>query len=105
SISGFGNNLFSCQVAGGVYRFLAQGSCAWVAAGGRVYDRDGSAGDPDVEDTTFNVAAGAQFTTEDAMTFGFAVGYESGETEAGLTNLDRDQLNVGVVGKKRWDAL
>ena len=101
---GFGNNFFSCSMRDGDYRFLAQNTCGWGIAGGRFYDRDAGSGSLGVKDRAADVAAGVQYT-RDAWSFGFGAGYEHGWTDSGLTDLDRDQFNAGVVAKYRMNAL
>ncbi len=96
--------MFSCQVRDGAYRFIGEGSCVWAAAGGRYYQNDGSSGSMDVTDRSGALAAGVQFKTQNDFVFGFAAGYEHGKTDSFTTELDRDQFNAGIVGKRVWQA-
>ena len=96
----FAGRLFSCHQRDGVYRYIAEGSCAWAAASGSVWNHDGDDGFADYTDRSTWLSAGAQAKTDSGWVFGFGVGYEWGETEVDPSaDLDREMFSGGVVAK------
>lgn len=96
----FAGRLFSCHQRDGVYRYIAEGSCAWAAASGSVWDHDGDDGFADYTDRSTWLSAGAQAKADSGWVFGFGVGYEWGETEVDPSaDLDREMFSGGVVAK------
>ncbi len=96
----FAGRLFSCHQRDGTYKYIAEGSCAWAAASGSMWEHEGSDGFADYSDRATWLSAGAQARTDSGWVFGFGVGYEWGETEVDPSaDLDREMFSGGLVAK------
>jgi hypothetical protein len=109
SNSAFTGNLFSCPVAvpvtAGNSRFSDEGECAWLLAGARRTDMDGSSGYIGFSDRAWSIDAGVQTSLGGNRRVGFAMGFESGNYSSGSTSGDRRLFNIGGVVKDRFGGI
>ena len=97
---GFGAGLFSCAVGEGQFAAIDEGQCGWTRIGATNFDRDGSPGNPGVNENVFSISAGGQIEYDENIRLGAGIGYETidSDGDAGLS-FDGDRIHAGVSAK------
>jgi Autotransporter beta-domain len=96
----FTNAMMSCPTREGADAFIKEGQCVWARVSGRDLNQDSTFQTLGFDETSFEVAGGAQFALDSAWRLGFALGYEHSNL-ATDTNAKSDggRFDGGVVVK------
>jgi hypothetical protein len=102
----FTNTMLSCPTREGADAFIKEGQCIWARASGRDFNQSSTFQTLGFDETSFQVAGGAQFAIGDAWRLGAAFGYEhSGlETDTNAKS-EGDRFSSGMVVKYNPGAL
>ena len=101
----FGDSLMSCAVRDGELRFVREGQCGWFRTGGGWFNQDANARGTGFDQTSWQFAGGAQYEIAEDTHIGFAASYELKSLEMdGLAGSNGDQVQLGVVAKRRFGA-
>jgi hypothetical protein len=96
----FSNSLMTCPVYAGANAFIQEGQCVWARASGRSFDQDTTFETLGINETSFEVAGGAQGAFADVWRLGFAGAFEQGNLDTStLAQSDFDRAHAGAVLK------
>jgi uncharacterized protein with beta-barrel porin domain len=102
----FTNTMMTCPTRDGAAAFIKEGECMWARVSGRAFDQDSTFQTLGFDETSFQVAGGAQVALGPMWRLGGAFGYEHSnlntDTEA---KSEGDRFNGGMVVKYNPGAL
>jgi uncharacterized protein YhjY with autotransporter beta-barrel domain len=96
----FGNGLFSCAVGEGEFAAIDEGQCGYTRINGSYFERDASATNPGIDETTFSLSAGGQFIYDENIRLGAGLGVDIVDTDGSFgLEADSTRLRAGVSAK------
>jgi uncharacterized protein with beta-barrel porin domain len=92
--------MMTCPSREGANAFIKEGECLWARVKGRQFDQNATFQTLGFDETSFQVAGGAQFALGDVWRLGTAIGYEHSNLGTDTNaEADGDRLNGGVTLK------
>jgi uncharacterized protein with beta-barrel porin domain len=103
----FTSTMLTCPTREGTNAFIKEGECVWARVKGRQFDQDATFQTFGFDETSFQVAAGAQFALAPNWRLGGAFGYEHSNLETDSTNAkaEGDRFSGGMALKYNPGAL
>ena len=96
----FTDKMMTCQVRDGANAFIQDGQCVWALVSGRSFEQDKTFQTFGIDETSFDIAAGAQFALGPVWRVGLSGGYDHGRLDVSTNaTSDFDRANAGAVLK------